>query len=268
MSAVSQGGESTAAFPESIVHYVMRSRDSVILDDASVHPIYSSDTYIRERKARSIMCLPLVNETKVTGVLYLENYLTSHVFTPDRVTVLKVLTSQAAISLENSRLYRALAEREAMIRRREEATQVALETVAEGGPLEGMLDLLCHTMEQESVDHVIACIHPVNEDATMFRDTAAPSLDKSYRKAIDGLRVSSMIGPCCHAVTTGQTVAVPDIATDPKWSKFRPYADPLAFGPAGLNRSSRTKGKFSEHLPSSTMRLAIRAPVTSEWWNC
>jgi PAS domain S-box-containing protein len=241
---VRQGNESAAAFPESIVHYVMRSRDSVILDDASIHPIYSSDVYVREHKARSILCLPLVNEAKVTGVLYLENYLTSHAFTPDRVTVLKVLASQAAISLENSRLYRALAEREAMIRRREEATRVALETVAEGGPLEGMLDLLCHTMEQESVDRVIACIHPMNEDATMFRDTAAPSLDQSYREATDGVLVSSMIGPCCHAVTTRQTIIVPEVAADSKWIKFREFAEPLGIRSAWSTPIFSNEGKI------------------------
>src|SRR5215510_4631017 len=84
-------------------------------------------------------------------------------------------------------------------RARETATQIALESVAEGGPLVGVLDVLCRTMEDESVDRVIACIHPLNEDATMFRDTAAPSLDKSYREATDGMPVSSMTGPCCYA---------------------------------------------------------------------
>src|ERR1700757_3134690 len=83
-----------------------------------------------------------------------------------------------------------------------ETTQVALETVAEGGPLAGVLEFLCRTMEDASVDRVIACIHPLNEDTTMFRDTAAPSLDKRYREAVDGMLVSSMTGPCCYAATT------------------------------------------------------------------
>jgi PAS domain S-box-containing protein len=109
---------------------------------------------------------------------------------------------------------------------REETTQVALETVAEGGPLAGVLEFLCRTMEAESVDRVIACIHPVNEGATVFCDTAAPSLDRSYRETSDGLPVSSMIGPCCYAVITRQTVVANDMATDPKWAKFRQFAEP------------------------------------------
>jgi PAS domain S-box-containing protein len=63
----------------------------------------------------------LVNQAKLIGILYLENNLTPHVFTPDRVTVLKVLASQAAISLENTRLYRDLEDRERKIRRLVEA---------------------------------------------------------------------------------------------------------------------------------------------------
>jgi PAS domain S-box-containing protein len=116
----------TDAHPDSIVHYVMRSRVIVILDDASAHPTYSSDPYVRERRARSVLCLALVNESKVTGVLYLENNLAANVFTSDRVAILKVLASQAAISLENSYLYRDLADREGKIQRLVDANILAI----------------------------------------------------------------------------------------------------------------------------------------------
>jgi hypothetical protein len=76
-------------------------------------------------------------------------------------------------------------------RGREETTQVTLETVAEGGLLAGVLEFLCRTMEDESIDRVIACIHPLNEDASMFVYAAVPSLDKSYREAVEGMLVSS-----------------------------------------------------------------------------
>jgi len=113
-----RGGTPTpAALPESLVRYVMRTREIVILDDASVQTPFSADPYIAQRRAHSILCLPLINQTKLIGILYLENNLTPHVFTPDRVTVLKVLASQAAISLENSQLYRDLEDREGKIRR-------------------------------------------------------------------------------------------------------------------------------------------------------
>jgi PAS domain S-box-containing protein len=106
-----------AALPESIVRYVMRTHESVILNDASSENPFSADPYILQYRVHSILCLPLINQAKLTGVLYLENNLAARVFTPDRITVLRVLVSQAAISLENTRLYRDLEDREAKIRR-------------------------------------------------------------------------------------------------------------------------------------------------------
>jgi PAS domain S-box-containing protein len=95
----------------------MRTQETVMLDDASAQNPFSADPYIIQRRARSILSLPLINQGTLIGILYLENNLTPHVFTPDRVTVLKVLASQAAISLENTRLYRDLEDREGRIRR-------------------------------------------------------------------------------------------------------------------------------------------------------
>jgi PAS domain S-box-containing protein len=112
-----QDGAHAAALPESVVRYAMRTQESVILDDASSQNPFSAETYIVERRARSILCLPLINQARLIGILYLENNLTPHVFTRDRVTILKVLASQAAISLQNSRLYRDLANREGKIQR-------------------------------------------------------------------------------------------------------------------------------------------------------
>jgi PAS domain S-box-containing protein len=105
-----------AALPESIVHYVVRTQESVILDDASAENSFSADTYVRQHHGRSILCLPLINRAKLIGVLYLENNLTPHVFTPARIAVLKLLASQAAISLENARLYRDAQQMEAYLK--------------------------------------------------------------------------------------------------------------------------------------------------------
>jgi PAS domain S-box-containing protein len=103
--------------PESVLHYVLRTREIVILDDASAQSPFGVDSYIRQRQARSILCLPLLNQAKLIGVLYLENNLTPRVFAPARISVLKLLASQAAIALENAHLYRDVAERETKIRR-------------------------------------------------------------------------------------------------------------------------------------------------------
>jgi PAS domain S-box-containing protein len=111
--------EAGAAVPASIVHYVARTHESVILYDASAENPFSTDPYFRQQHTRSTLCLPLINQAKLIAVLYLENNLAPHIFTPARMTVLKLLAAQAAISLENTRLYHDLKEREAALRRSE-----------------------------------------------------------------------------------------------------------------------------------------------------
>ena len=125
----------------------------------------------------------------------------------------------------------------------EEGTQVFLQTSSGAGQLTNILEFLCRAMEDESADRVIACIHTLNEDGTMFRDTAAPSLDNSYRESTDGVLVSSMTGPCCHAVATRRTAVVPDLAADPKWAKFREFADPLGIRSAWSTPIFSNEGK-------------------------
>ncbi|WP_213804241.1 sigma 54-interacting transcriptional regulator [Granulicella sp. dw_53] len=111
------GRSPTAAdLPESVLKYVVRTQETVILDDALAPNLFSADSYTAQNPVRSILCLPLVKRATVVGVLYLENATTSHVFTPDRVEILKLLTSQAAISMENARLYTDLRESEDRLR--------------------------------------------------------------------------------------------------------------------------------------------------------
>jgi PAS domain S-box-containing protein len=111
------GAAAGPAVPEAIIRYVMRTQESVILDDAARQNLFSEDPYLGLRRQRSILCLPLIRQGTLVGLLYLENALASHVFTPDRARLLELLGSQAAISLENTRLYGDLQEREAKVRR-------------------------------------------------------------------------------------------------------------------------------------------------------
>jgi len=120
------GVDIAAALPESLARYGTRTHETVILDDASSRNPFSGDPYIVQRRARSILCLPLINQRKFIGILYLENNLAPNVFTPGRVALLKVLASQAAISLENSRLYDDLADREGKIRRLVDANIIGI----------------------------------------------------------------------------------------------------------------------------------------------
>ncbi|SED35587.1 AAA family ATPase [Bradyrhizobium erythrophlei] len=118
-----------AHHPDTIVQYAMRAREIVIVDDASADPIYSTDAYVLGRKVKSVLCLPLINESKITGVLYLENNLARRVFTPNRIAVVKLLALQAAISLENTQLYGHLAQAERALSISERNLQLTINTI-------------------------------------------------------------------------------------------------------------------------------------------
>ena len=102
---VRQGQVTPSDLPQSALHYVIRTQEGVLLDDASSDNVYSKDEYVCQKRSKSVLCLPIVKQGKLVGALYLENNLTPGVFTPDRVAVLQLLASQAAISLENASLY-------------------------------------------------------------------------------------------------------------------------------------------------------------------
>jgi predicted ATPase/signal transduction histidine kinase/GAF domain-containing protein len=113
--AVRQAAITPSDLPQSALHYVMRTQERVLLDDAFADIVYSEDDYVRQRHSRSVLCLPIVRQTKLVGALYLENNLAPFVFTSDRVAVLQLLASQAAISLENAALYTELQRSEAFL---------------------------------------------------------------------------------------------------------------------------------------------------------
>ncbi|MEP0754614.1 AAA family ATPase [Trichocoleus sp. Lan] len=93
-----------------IVNYVARTQESVVLNDAANDPKFAHSPYIKVHKPKSILCFPLQHQGKLAGIIYLENNLTTEAFTPDRVEVLNLLSSQAAISIENARLYSNMTE--------------------------------------------------------------------------------------------------------------------------------------------------------------
>jgi signal transduction histidine kinase len=100
---------------ESLFRTAIRTHDSVILDDAFAQRPFSEDAYIREKRARSVLCLPLLKQGRLVGALYLENNLAPRVFTSGKLAILELLASQAAISLQNVRLYDELRRSEAYL---------------------------------------------------------------------------------------------------------------------------------------------------------
>jgi signal transduction histidine kinase/CheY-like chemotaxis protein len=89
----------------SIVNYVIRTKESVVLSDAALESEFTNDPYIKNHQTKSILCAPLVNQGNLVGVAYLENNLAVGAFTQNRVEVLQLLSGQAAIAITNAKLY-------------------------------------------------------------------------------------------------------------------------------------------------------------------
>ncbi len=89
----------------SVVNYVARTHRQVVLDDAWHNPRFAADPYIAEQRPRSLACLPIIYQGKLSGLLYLENTLAPAVFTANRLELLQTMAAQAAISMENASLY-------------------------------------------------------------------------------------------------------------------------------------------------------------------
>lgn len=94
-----------------VVNFVARTRESVVLDDASQAENFLKDPYIGEFQPKSVLCAPVMHQTKLAGVVYLENNLSTGVFTSEHLKMVKILCSQAAVALENARLYEQMEQR-------------------------------------------------------------------------------------------------------------------------------------------------------------
>jgi C4-dicarboxylate-specific signal transduction histidine kinase len=127
-----QAAVTSSTLPESIVQEVFRNRTAVILEDASTSALCAQDPYVNQRRPRSVLALPILERGVLIAVLYLENNLASGAFTAERLAVLELLASQAAISLQNAALYEDL-RRENADRKRAEDEQRRIEAYLAAG---------------------------------------------------------------------------------------------------------------------------------------
>ncbi|MEP0855515.1 AAA family ATPase [Trichocoleus sp. DQ-U1] len=121
--------------PESIINYVIRTHESVILNDATREGNFINDPYIQHHQTQSVFCLPLLNQSKLTGVLYLENQLATGAFTPEQSQILSLLSTQAAIAIENAKLYSKLRASESQMAQFLEAVPVGIAAIDATGRL-------------------------------------------------------------------------------------------------------------------------------------
>jgi PAS domain S-box-containing protein len=213
-----EAADSGSAMPESLVRYVMRTLENVILEDASSQNSFSTDPYMVQRRPRSILTLPLINQGKLISILHLENNLTSQVFTPDRITVLKVLASQAAISLENSRLYRDLEDRERRIKRLIDSNIIGIVIWDLDGRIIDANDAFLRMVQYERADLLAGLgwfeitppewqeAHARYEAEELKTTGMMQAREKEYFRK-DGSRVPVLIGAACFEDQPTQGVA-------------------------------------------------------------
>ena len=199
------GGLDDVEWPESVVRYVSKTHETVLLEEASSQGTFSDDAYIRKHRVRSVLCLPLLKQAKLSGVLYLENNLARGVFTPGRVSVLKMLASEAAISLENARLYNDLKKGEARIRRLVEANIIGIHIwTVDGGIVEAndaFLQLVHYTRDDLVSGRIrwpdLTPLEWRERDEEALSELKATGAFKPFEKEYlrkDGSRVPVLIG--------------------------------------------------------------------------
>jgi len=212
-----QAAVSADELPVSVVRYAARTQESVILADAWAQNPFSDDQYIRKQRARSVLCLPLVKQGALVAVLYLENNLAPNVFTPGRIAVLQLLASEAAMSLDNSRLYRELQEREAKIRRLVDGNIIGVVIAEFAGPIietnDAYLEMLGYTRDDLGAGRLRwDALTPPEWHAVTQRAVAeirATGRSTTYEKEFirkDGTRVRALVGGAAFEESRTQAV--------------------------------------------------------------
>ncbi len=106
----SRSADSNPDLPTTLINYVARTQESIVLDNAAQFGNFQAEPWILQRQSKSILCAPLLNQGKLTGIILLENNLITNAFTPERIEILRLLSTQAAISIDNARLLKQQAE--------------------------------------------------------------------------------------------------------------------------------------------------------------
>ncbi|MBZ8180261.1 ATP-binding sensor histidine kinase [Oscillatoria salina] len=109
-----------------IVNYAFRTKESIVLNDASNEGKFTNEPYLKNYQVKSVLCSPLLNRGQLAGVVYLENNLTVGAFTPDRLEVIQLLSGQAAIAIANAKLYAEVQESETRLKQFLEAMPVGV----------------------------------------------------------------------------------------------------------------------------------------------
>jgi PAS domain S-box-containing protein len=246
--------------PQTLINYVARTGERVILNNATREGRFTGDPYIVAQRPQSVLCLPLLNQGKLSGLLYLENRLTSGVFTPARIELLQLLSVQAAISLENARLYTGLAENERKYRTLFEDSSDAIFITSPAGDVidlnQTFVDLFGYT-RSEIMQLKAWQVYADPADRLRFRQAieqtgSVRELEIRFRKK-DGAELDCLLTATVRRAEDGQIVAYQGIVRD---ITERKRAEELRRAKEIAEAANEAKSAFL-----ATMSHEIRTPM-------
>jgi PAS domain S-box-containing protein len=262
-----------AALPASVLQYVLRTHESVVIDDAATKTAMAADPYVSHHKARSILCLPLLNQAKLIGALFLDNHLAPGVFAPDRITVLRLVASQAAIALDNSRLYGDLHEREAKIRRLVDANIIGILIVDLGGEIIEANDAFLRIVGYEREDLVSGHLRWTDltppdwrvQDAERVEELhttgALQAIEKEYFRK-DGGRVPVLVGMARFDETGNQAITFAIDLTERKRAESEALENERRFREAQMQLAHAGRVTTMGQLTASIAH-EVNQPITA-----
>ncbi len=175
--------EECQELPQSLIYSVARSLQTAVFDNLSATSQFAGDRYIMTHQPKSVLCTPISKQGKLIAILYLENNLTVGAFTNERIKILQMLTSQAAISIENARLYQQVENYsqtlEAAVERQTKAlSQKAVDLEQALKNLQQTQAQLIHSEKMSAIGQLVAGIaHEINNPITFIHGNLYPTED-------------------------------------------------------------------------------------------
>ena len=171
--------------PINVINYVYNTAKIFVTDDIKTNLLIAADSYIVSQKPKSLLCLPIIHKSKLMGILYLENQLTVGAFTYNKIEVLNLLMTQAAISLENAQLYTNLSEQADSLKQANQQLEEYTMTLKITNRLQKLADLSLAINSTLSTNNILQLVtQQAAEIIGAHQSIISIKIDESCTKAV------------------------------------------------------------------------------------